>query len=375
MHTVRRTLRRPVHSLSGACALGLAALFACTDEPLDDVRLERPARLARDLARAKDDVEWARDRAGSAELLAAVRAAWEEYGRETPYAPTRDGWLRSGLLDAYLRWNTPGEGRALPFAADVEREGHPARTIARYGAALAEHGIDLIVVPVPSRLQVHPELLCDLEPGDDFRGLDPGHFAFVLELAEAGVEVLDLLPDFARARAADLFLRFDHHWSPAGAELAADLLAARLGECPWFERGPLREGEDFVVRSGTLDYLPELPPGERKEPRVESLRVRRVQDKGGRPALAPERTSPVLLIGDSHVDFLAGEGLDLARQLGARIGRAVDTIVLPAGATEGVWRALRRRGDGLAGKRVVVWILSTGRIPTGTWAFIDPFSD
>ena len=193
-------------------------------------------------------------------------------------------------------------------------------------------------------------------------GADPGHFAFVREALAAGLEVLDLLPEFSRRRDEGLFLRFDHHWAPGGAELAAELVAARVAACLGVDLEPQPREEP-----ATMSFLPDVPDTMTATPEPQEVPIRRVA-----APVPADRASPVLVIGDSHVDFLDEERAGFATQLAAELGTAVDAIALPAGGTDQVWRAVRRRGDGLAGKRVVVWIFSTGRLPLGSWPFLDP---
>jgi hypothetical protein len=63
-------------------------------------------------------------------------------------------------------------------------------------------------------------------------------------LREAGVEILDLVEVYGRAKEAPgspaYYLAQDSHWSPEGMRLAAEATARRLLDLDWVERGAAR---------------------------------------------------------------------------------------------------------------------------------------
>ena len=95
----------------------------------------------------------------------------------------------------------------------------------------------------------------------------------------------------------------------------------------------------------------------------EALGLRFVGAEGapGEP-VPPDRASPLLLLGDSHTlvfhegGDMHARGAGLSDQLALELGFAVDLVgVRGSGATPARIN-LARRKDGLAGKKLVVWV-------------------
>lgn len=349
-----------------------ACMGAC-DRSGPSVALSKVERLARDRA------VLAAARAASAqlpeeELLHELRAVFDASTVDHAL-PTDDGWILRGFLETLLDWNSPTAPGRPPLALDFERPDHPFATITRYGRELAERGIDLLLVPTTSRMQVFPDLLVPLEldAGIAFPGFDPLHHEFFEALIDSGVEVLDTLPAIAARRAeGEFFLRYNHHMSPAGIELVADLIAARLAEYPWYEPGPDQVGRDFRYSSERMRFFPNQTPS-KMTPVEEVFDARLVTDMDGIVASVSDRASPILFIGDSSVNFFDDRGVDLLRHVYARTGHKLDDITIRGGQVEQMWSAIKRRGDALAGKRIVVWVFGTARLANRPWPYVDPF--
>ena len=283
------------------------------------------------------------------------------------------GWGLSRLeLANYLRMSAPDEAGCV-LAEDLQRAGHPVTVLAEHTRALAQRGIRLVVVPIPKRLQVYPDRLPGLAPEEDFAGADVPWERLVLALLEAGVEVIDLLPDFLAARHDDsgqddprLYLDYDPHWTPRAAELAAERIAARILEAA----GGATEGPDpeLVVRRerGTFRVVCPLREGRGDVP----VWYRRVLTRDGRPSLAVDPESEILLLGDSYATLYRDEASDLVRLIHARTGLRMD-VVRREGGADGVWGDLKRRGD-LSGKRLLVWILNAGAMGGPRLAGFEP---
>lgn len=299
-------------------------------------------------------------------VLAEVARLNDEIGGRKTISLT--GWsLESFELRNYLAWNIPGPASAdgTAFALDFEAENHPLRVILHYARMLAAEGIDLLVVPIPNRLRVYADRLPGVEESDDFPGADVNYAHFLLALTEAGVEVVDLLPAFLAARHdrsgqddERLFLDHNVHWTPRGAALAAETIAARLRELEWFTDGPAVAGVDFEERlEAALFEVPTRNPLAR-EPIT--LWFRRVLDGQGQPAAVRDRQSPILWLGDSFSGWYSEQASDLLRLTYARTGHRMDVIRGDGTGVASGWRSLRRRGDALAGKRVLVWEFNLG---------------
>ena len=109
--------------------------------------------------------------------------------------------------------------------------------IVRYRDQLKQRGIELVVMPVPEKASVYPDMLTRRAEGraDEFRsptedllarlappgGGDDGPVCTLSRGAPGGVRVGQPTP---------LYLARDTHWTPAGVRLAAGAMAARLRE-------------------------------------------------------------------------------------------------------------------------------------------------
>jgi len=271
------------------------------------------------------------------------------------------GWGLSRLeLANYLRMSAPDEtGRVL--AEDLEREDHPVTVLAEHARSLAARGIRLVVVPIPKRLQVYPDRLPGLAPTADFAGADVPWERLLVALLEAGVEVIDLLPDFLAARHDDsgqddprLYLDYDPHWTPRAAELCAERIAERIRAFAGLALEDVRADVEVRREQGTFHVVCPLREGRADVP----VWYRRVLSPDGRPSLASDPESEILVLGDSYATLYRDQASDLVRLIHARTGLRMD-VVRREGGADGVWGDLKRRGD-LSGKRLLVWILNAG---------------
>jgi hypothetical protein len=84
-------------------------------------------------------------------------------------------------------------------------------------------GKNMIVVLIPSELQVHPEhsKRYGISKALSRQDVQRPHEEFAQYFHEEGIEYLDLLPMFQNHRADYLYFTLDEHWTKAGNELAA----------------------------------------------------------------------------------------------------------------------------------------------------------
>ena len=283
--------------------------------------------------------------------------------------PGRDGWL---FLKNELRHVSVGrfwgEDAVRVSRATKPENADPLPAILDYKARLDEQGIELILVPVPPKVVVYPDKLADsVTVGED--GLPPRldayHQEFYRLLREKGVNVIDLVPVFAAARAEGdaAYCRQDTHWSGSSCVRTARLLAEEIRRRPWYAglpRSKYDAAEKSVQISGDLwraledDTIPR-----------ETLTLRMVG--AGSDAELVDRDSPVVLMGDSHcLIFHAGGDMltrraGLADQLAAELGFPVDLLGVRGSGARPARVAFYRRGrkEGyLAKKKLVIWCFS-----------------
>lgn len=132
--------------------------------------------------------------------------------------------------------------------------------IAKVHQLLQEHGKQLVLLPVPMKLDIYAE---HASSPVDPRALEL-YARFVRELGQRQIDTAAVQQAFRRQRDdAELFVRTDTHWSPAGARLAAQELVRQYpqlrGEQPYVSR-PVGEK---VVKGDLLNYVqfdPNLAP-------------------------------------------------------------------------------------------------------------------
>lgn len=269
-----------------------------------------------------------------------------------------DSWLflRSELsfCSSDQFWNEEDETNPLPVIVDFAEQ-------------LRERGVELWLLPVPAKAAVYPEQLdSSLNIGEQER-LDALMVRWIEVLRGAGVEVIDLMEPFLAQKASSeraLYCRTDSHWSGNACEITASLLAVELRkllQLEWNDAGEYSaEKRDIEIRgdlAGMIDG--DVIP-------AEAINLRFVSKSGVPPE--EDRSSPVLLMGDSHVlVFHSGGdmhavGAGLADQLAFELGMGIDLLgVRGSGATPArisLMRRMRSDQDYLAGKRVVIWCFS-----------------
>jgi len=288
-----------------------------------------------------------------AELVAAG-----ELAGPPELVPVRDGWLSDDAVRAFLEFN-PQWRPGAPAGTELRPAQQIVETIADFDRQLRERGIELVVAPIPTRLNVYPDALVPAELGESFEGFAPGLTRWLLALVDAGVEVADLLPALAATRGAldapdsqQPFLRVNTHWAPVGIVAAADHLAARIASAEWFEPGP---GGTHVEeeRGDLLAFQVKVPVAA-----APVLLYERVLDAQGQPAAFRDAGSPVILLGDSFTQMFREESADIGRQLHHRLGFPPDIIFSPAGGPYQSRVTLARRDAPFAGKRLVVWLFT-----------------
>lgn len=161
-------------------------------------------------------------------LIGAARYALLKEARQGGLVG-QDGWLFSAE-----------EVRPMPSQADLAEV---VRTLQEVRTQLATGGSDLVVVPLPAKIDIYRKLSPDAVFGEQLEQL---HAAFVADLRVGGVTVVDvrgaLLDPSER-----VFFASDTHWTPFGAQL----VAAAVGRSGTIERGTMT----FVREEGAAKAL------------------------------------------------------------------------------------------------------------------------
>jgi hypothetical protein len=270
----------------------------------------------------------------------------------------RDGWL---FYRESVRYATE-----RPEAAAAPRDhADPLPAILSFHDQLAARGIALLLVPVPDKESIYPEMLS----GRANRAgvvVCRSTRALLDRLAAAGIDVVDLFQAFHQAKESQspagstpFYLVRDTHWTSSGMQVAVNAVSRRIRQRGWISEGAV----DYGVRRIELERRGDL---------IEMLRVPRLER-----AIAPDRLdcaqvvqretgtlyrdapdARILILGDS---FLRIYQQDEPRAAGfiAHLARALKqpmtSIVNDGGAATMVRQDLARRPRLLANKRLVIW--------------------
>lgn len=308
-------------------------------------------------------------RAFAADCLAKARAADKEY-RVT--VAGKNGWL---FFAPELRhvgigpfW---GAAAIRASQATIPEHADPLPAILDFKAQLDKAGIELLLVPVPPKAVIFPDMATNKVAWTGPVRLDLNHQKFYALLRSRGVPVLDLTPQFLSRRletAGALYCRQDTHWSGRATVVAAQSIAGEIKSRAWlsslakkrFASEWKRVKIDGDLRAGLSGKLP--------SPEILPLRFVGTRVAGKLKSVPIDRNSPILLLGDSHDlvfhdgDDMHATGAGLPDQLALELGFAVDLLaVRGSGATPARSDLMRRvRADAkyLSKKKLVVWCFS-----------------
>jgi hypothetical protein len=294
-----------------------------------------------------------------AELAAKVQAAEKTNSRVISGA---GGWL---FLPGELRFLSVvrfwGDDAVKVSRSTKPENADPIPAILDFRDQLKQHGIELLLVPVPPKAAIYPEkIVPEFRAGRDDAA--PYLHQFYNELRGKGVEVVDLTPLFLKERDTPAFCKIDSHWSGHGCVVAAQAMAERV-------RSKITTAERIQYNAAWKDFeisgdLANLLTADTK-PAPEKISLRCISEKISGAAVKPDEKSPLLVIGDSHTlvfhEFL-GERAGLLDQLAFELGFVPDLIGTRGSGATAVRISLYRRSnkdrDYLTNKRMVIWCFS-----------------
>ena len=251
---------------------------------------------------------------------------------------------------------------------------NPVPAIVGFKRLLAKHGVDFLFVPVPIKEEIFPDKT-GAAPGDaslaPFAGKVVNPFArkFLLDLADQGVETVDLLPAFLAERQSSpgsgdfLYQAQDTHWTTRGLELAAKLVAKRLKRFPWYEgiaahRRAFKTKDEPFTRHGDLHSR--LPEAERAKFAPETLVGHQVVNADG-TLYDDDPDSPIVVLGDSFTgvyELMDCEHAGVSAHLAKEIGYPVDLVMSYGGGPNVREKLIGRGVDKLKTKKLVIWMMT-----------------
>jgi hypothetical protein len=280
----------------------------------------------------------------------------------------RGGWLFYGQSVRYAVERA--QGAAGRDASD------PLPAIRSFRDQLEARGIQLLVVPVPNKESVYPDMLAKRAQGAGVIVCAETR-RFLDRLDEYGIEYVDLFALFRRARQGEtrsdprwLYLAQDSHWSPQGMRLAAGAIVRQVLDGGAVKRGDRAYVERPVAvrRHGDLIEMLQVPLIERAlEP--ESLACLQVGEPDGRTPYRDAPESEVLILGDSFLRIYEEDepgAAGLIAHLARELGQPLTSLVNDGGASTLVRQQLAQRPRLLSNKRIVIWEFAERDIRFGT---------
>ena len=294
----------------------------------------------------------------------------------------RDGWLFYRPDIDYVTgpgFLKPAQLKHRAHAARVQPDPLPA--ILQFRDQLSARGIELILVPVPTKASIEGERLS--APARHAETLQNASFdEFKHWLSAAGVRVFDPAPWLMQRKAADperaLYLKTDTHWRPETMELVARQLAVSLG-LGQTTTGGTQVSEKQIDGTGDIARMLKLPAVDSVYP-PETVTIRQVTI--GNATWRPQSDADVLLLGDSFANVFSlealgwGESAGFAEHLSAALGgRPLDCILRNSDGAfatrEMLANELARGRDRLAGKKLVLWEFAARELAFGDWKLLN----
>jgi len=291
-----------------------------------------------------------------------------------PYKTALSGFPPSG--DSNALTGIPGIDGWIFFAPELKHlndtEGltnqienpQALEAIVDFHQQLQKAGIRLLVVPVPAKAAIYPDkLTIGLQPPASLPFTADSDFC--AQLRSNGVTVLDLADTFHqnRDKGAPLYCKTDSHWSPEGIRIAASEISKNLTDLSGSQSDP---STPMTNSPQSLTFRGDLSPTNGS---TETVTLNSISSEG-HPVIV-SRSSPVLLLGDSHnlVFHSGGDmhavGAGLPDQLAQALGFPVDLVAVMGSGATAARRSLARRHDNLAGKKVVIWCFTARELTEG----------
>jgi hypothetical protein len=280
----------------------------------------------------------------------------------------RSGWLFYKPAVQYL---------IEPWSPETDHiQGDIFSAIMSFRDQLAKRGIRLLVVPVPNKASVYPDMLTrrarHTEEPVNYKTLE-----IISLLRQAGIEVVDLFAVFKEARVSlplndntSYYLPQDTHWSHEGMRLAAKTVGQKILELGWVRKGQteytLKPVE--IERQGDILRMIQVPQIENifEPERIECIQVVSATTN---QLYQDDPLSEVLVLGDSFIRIYSQDepgAAGFVEHLAYELESAVASIVNDGGASTLVRQQLSRNRNLFANKKVVVWQFVERDIRFGT---------
>jgi hypothetical protein len=249
----------------------------------------------------------------------------------------------------------------LCAAAEAGKPG-PVAMLSHLNSQLRLRGIDLLVLPIPHKEEVHAGEFSALAPADGV--FLSGRQRFLRQLLERDVEVIDLAPPLRAARREFKWLFFDaddYHPLNGTVEVAAREAARRIERygfpsLPGYQplRSTTRQDEIVIGRDAAG-----LRAGARYPASIVEIAGGGCFVRGGKTL-----ASPLVLMGDSITlsPMESGETANLRAHLAQATGVVPDHLTSMGGSAQAMRHLAREGAHFLADRAVLVFAFAPTRL-------------
>lgn len=228
----------------------------------------------------------------------------------------------------------------------------PKQVIIDFDRELRKIGVQLIMVPVPGKIEAYPgEFQTPLPPG---MPVSTGRLKAQLQLLEADVETIDILEPFLRNQSGEdlpLYELSGHHPSGLGAKIAGELIGERLKRFNFPGADPSRFK---ATRRNAAERI------DNKVPMI----AWEVTYADGTP-YEHSGDSPIIVTGDSHA-FAYGRA-SWASHIARVTGLPVTDISVSGGGPTGGQRVADLGLENLRHRKLVIWIFTSSNLERFPW--------
>lgn len=292
----------------------------------------------------------------------------------------RDGWLffrpgvnyvtGPGFLDDDRLLKRSRGGAAWEDAPTPD----PRPAILELHSYLQAQGVQLILMPAPVKAMLHPEHLSSRYTAGGPVLQNPSWNAFVSEMSEAGVTLVD--PSTAMQTVSNMFLKTDTHWTPeamlaatkALADITRDTLQLSAPTTPpWSTRAvEVTNLGDIAANSLQLADAGIF--------QAETVTIQQLIDP---PDLTKD--AEIVFLGDSFANIYSvdkglawGDDAGLAHQLANELGQPLLAFTQNDNAAFATRQMLfshaLKQGSGFwKNKKVVIWEFAIRELAVGNW--------
>lgn len=248
-----------------------------------------------------------------------------------------------------------------PVNSEPKEDWDVIETILDFRDQLAKKDIDLVLVPVPTKISVYPEKGVNKKFNN--KGISRHTADLIKKLENHEIHIINLLPYFLDNKKNNnmLYLPHDTHWSGKGVTLAAKLIANHIKQYDWYNEATRTTKyvlEDTIIsRYGDIAMM----TGILHQDRVfspDTVHCQQVLEKSNSELYRDSNDSPIMFLGDSFSRIYQKDqpkAAGIIAHLAYELQMPLTSIVNDGGASTLVREQLARKKELLNNKKVVVW--------------------